>query len=94
MTFVLIMWIIWGVLVLLMAAVHLYRSSLEKNEDDQIFLDDSFDQEKAVQSQIAAKVHKVEPWLRAAQWAATIMTVFIILYYIRYILLEFRIIGS
>jgi hypothetical protein len=88
------MWIVWGVLVILMAILHLYRSGLEKNEDDQIFLDDSFDQEKSAQEVIVSKVAKVQPLLRVAQWLAAAMTIFVVAYYIREILIVFRIIGS
>ena len=40
--FVPVMWIIWSAFVLFMAVLYIYRSSLTKNEEDQIFLDDSF----------------------------------------------------
>lgn len=93
MTFAPIMWSVWGAFVLLMLSLHVYRGSLEKNEDDQIFLDDSFEHERQAQSAIIAKVQKIEPALRVAKWLALAMTVVIILYYIRFILLEFRLIG-
>ncbi len=92
MTFVLIMWTVWGVLVVLMLSLHLYRSSLEKNEDDQIFLDDSFEHEKAEQIAIVAKVHKIEPVLRVAKLLVLAMTVVVLIYYIRDILLQLNII--
>lgn len=93
MTFVPIMWSVWGAFVVLMLSLHVYRGSLEKNEDDQIFLDDSFEHERQAQSAIVAKVQKIEPALRVAKWLALAMTVVIILYYIRYILVEFRLFG-
>ena len=92
MTLVPIMWTVWGTLVVLMAALHLYRSSLEKNEDDQIFLDDSFEHEKAEQIAIVARVHKIEPALRVAQWLVAAMTVVVAVYYIHDILLQLNII--
>jgi hypothetical protein len=92
MTFVPIMWSLWGAFVVLMLSLHIYRSSLEKNEDDQIFLDDSFDHEKAAQMAIVARVNKVEVPLRMAKWLALAMTVVIIVYYIRDILLQLNII--
>ena len=82
MTFVPIMWSVWGALVVLMLSLHIYRSSLEKNEDDQIFLDDSFEHEKAAQSAIVAKVNKVEQPLRIAKWLALAMSVVVVIYYI------------
>jgi hypothetical protein len=92
MTFVPIMWTLWGVTVASMLLLHVYRSSLEKNEDDQIFLDDSFDHERSAQLAIVAKVHKVEPAIRLAKWLALAMTVVVIAYYIRDILLQLNII--
>lgn len=88
MTFAPIMWTVWGVLVASLLLLHVYRSSLEKNEDDQIFLDDSFDHERAAQSVIVAKVQKVEPALRIAKWLALAMTVVVIGYYVRDILVQ------
>jgi len=92
MTFVPVMWSVWGAFVVMMASLHIYRGSLEKNEDDQIFLDDSFDHEKAAQSAIVAKVQKIEPALRVAQWLVLTMTVVVVAYYIRDILLQLNII--
>lgn len=92
MTFVPIMWSVWGVLVALMLSLHIYRGSLEKNEDDQIFLDDSFDHEKAAQMAIVARVNKVQAPLRVAKWLALAMTVVVIVYYIRDILQQLNVI--
>ena len=92
MTFVPVMWSVWGAVVVLMLSLHIYRSSLEKNEDDQIFLDDSFEHEKAAQMAIVAKVQKVEPALRVAKWLALAMTIVVILYYIYDILLQLNVI--
>jgi uncharacterized membrane protein YukC len=76
-----------------MLSLHVYRGSIEKDEDDQIFLDDSFEHEKAAQAAIIAKVHKVEPVLRIAKWLALAMTVVVILYYIHEILSQFHLLG-
>jgi hypothetical protein len=92
MTFVPIMWSLWGAFVFLMLSLHIYRSSLEKNEDDQIFLDDSFDHEKAAQMAIVARVNKVQAPLRVAKWLALAMTLVVIVYYIRDILMQLNVI--
>jgi hypothetical protein len=75
-----------------MLLLHVYRSSLEKNEDDQIFLDDSFEHERAAQILIVAKVHKVEPALRIVKWLAVAMTVVVVLYYVRDIMVQLNVI--
>jgi hypothetical protein len=89
--FVPVMWIIWSAFVLFMAVLYIYRSSLTKNEEDQIFLDDSFAHEKAEQDAIAAKLAKVEPVVRIARWIVVAVTVFVVAYYVRDILLQFHI---
>ena len=82
MTFVPVMWSVWIVLVVIMAALYVYRSSLTKDEEDQIFLDDSFDHEKNAQAAIVAKVNKIEPYLRIALWLVGAATVVVIGYYV------------
>jgi hypothetical protein len=82
MSFVLILWTVWGLLVVIMAALHIYRSSLTRDEEDQVFLDDSFEHEKAEQMAIVAKVNKVEPILKTFEWLAAAMTAIVIVYYV------------
>jgi hypothetical protein len=83
MIFVWSLWTVWGAIVVLMIGLHLYRSNLEKNEEDQIFLDDSFDHEKAEQAAIVARVNKVEPFVRVSHWLVAAMSVVVIAYYVR-----------
>lgn len=90
MTFVPAMWTVWGVLALIVAGLHFYKSRLERDEDDQIFLDDSFDQMKNAQAAIVERVHKVEPLERVALWAAGAATVFVIGYYIVEFINQFK----
>ncbi len=94
MTFVPVMWTVWCTLVVVMAGLHIYRSSLTRDEEDQIFLDDSFEHEKVAQEAIVAKVSKVEPILRVAQWLVAGMTVIVLAYYVRDILVHLNVIGS
>ena len=91
MTFMPIMWIVWSAIVVILAGLHIYRSSLTKNEEDQIFLDDSFEQEKAEQAAIVARVAKVDPMVKIAEWAALTMTIVVIAYYVRDILIHLEI---
>ena len=86
------MWIVWSAFVVFMAALYIYRSSLTKNEEDQIFLDDSFSHEQAEQAVITSKVAKVEPMVRIARWLVVGMTVIVIAYYVRDILLQLHLI--
>ena len=93
MTFMPVMWIVWSAFVILMAALYIYRSNLTKNEEDQIFLDDSFSHEQAEQAVIASKVARVEPMVRIARWLVVGMTAVVIVYYVRDILLQLHLIG-
>jgi len=92
MSFMPVMWIVWGALVVVAAALHIYRGSVEKNEEDQIFLDDSFDQEKQEQAAIVAKVSKIEPVLKLFYWLVAAMTAVVIVYYVLDILRHLNII--
>ncbi len=94
MTFAPVMWTVWCSLVAVMAALYIYRSSLTRDEEGQIFLDDSFEHEKTAQAAIVAKVGKVEPVLRIAQWMVLGMTAIVLVYYIRDILVHLNVIGS
>jgi hypothetical protein len=91
MSFVPIMWVVWSAFVVFAAILYLYRSNLTKNEEDQIFLDDSFSQEQAEQAVIVAKATKVEPLIRVAKWLVVAMSVFVVIYYIRDIMLQLNI---
>lgn len=90
MTIVPVMWAVWAVLVVITAALFLYRSSLTKDEEDQIFLDDSFSHEKSAQAAIIAKVNKIQPILRAAMWVVAAATLFVIGYYVVDVFNQFK----
>ena len=81
MTFVPVMWSVWGLTVLILAALIIYRSRLTRDEEDQIFLDDSFSHEKANQTAIVAKVNKVQPIVRGSELVVGLATLFVIGYY-------------
>lgn len=90
MPFVPVMWSVWGVLVAILASLYLYRSRLERDEEDQIFLDDSFAHEQAEQAAIVAKVTKLQPLLRTMLTVTAVATVFVVGYYIYDIVNQFK----
>jgi hypothetical protein len=90
MTIVPIMWTVWSAIVLFTAALYIYRSNLTRDEEDQIFLDDSFEHEKSAQAAIVAKVNKVQPLLRVALVLFGVATVFVIGYYVVDFLNQFK----
>jgi hypothetical protein len=90
MAIVPVMWSVWGTLVLVLAVLYLYRSSLSKNEEDQLFLADSFNHEQSAQAAIVAKVNKVEPLVKGASILVGIATLFVIAYYIIDVINQFK----
>jgi hypothetical protein len=77
-----VIWSVWVLCVLFLAVMYLYRSRLTRDEEDQIFLDDSFSHERNAQAAIAEKVHKIEPMVRTSIWLASAATLLVIAYYI------------
>ena len=90
MTFLPIILSVWGLTILIMAAMLVYRSRLTKDEEDQLFLDDSFSHEKAAQAAIAAKVAKVAPMVKGSEILAAVTTLFVIGYFLLDMVNQFR----
>jgi hypothetical protein len=76
------MWAVWGLLIVVTIAVSIYQSRMTRDEEDQIFLSDGFEHEKVHQSAIQAKVHQIQPILKACKWSIGAATVFVVGYYI------------
>jgi hypothetical protein len=90
MTLVPVMWTVWGALVIILASIWVYRSRLERDEEDQIFIDDAFSHERTVQEAIVAKVNKVQPILHSMMIVTGVATLFVIGYYIYDIANQFK----
>ncbi len=82
MNLVLGMWSVWGLVVLVYVAIRIYVGRLALDEDDTLFIDDAFAQERATQDAIRAKVKKIQPAQRLALIALVAMSLIIIVYYI------------
>jgi hypothetical protein len=85
-----VMWTVWGALVLVLAAVWVYRSRLERDEEDQIFIDDAFSHERTAQAAIVARVNKVQPIMKVMLILTSVATLFVIGYYIYDIVNQFK----
>jgi hypothetical protein len=90
MPFVPVMWSVWGFTILVLALMFLYRSRLTRDEEDQIFLDDSFSHERTAQQAIIAKVNKVQPLIRVSEIVAAVATLFVIGYYVMDVVNQFK----
>jgi hypothetical protein len=73
---------VWGVTILFMTIMLLYRSRLSRDEEDQLFLDDSFNEQKSAQAAIAARVEKVQPMVKGSELIAGAATLFVIGYFL------------
>jgi len=76
------MWIAWGAVAVITAGLYAYRTSLTRDEEGQIFLDEAFDHEKAAQEQIVYRVNRLQPIVRVCVTLMVVMTVLVIAYYI------------
>ena len=93
MTHIQMMWACWGVLVLITFSIYLYRGRLSRDEDDEIFLGEGLEHERAAQAEIAAKVARIEPVLRIFIWLTAAVTVLFIGYWLYDMLLSLHLIG-
>ena len=77
-----VMWVVWGVSLVLTAGVSLYAARLGRNEESQIFLADSSSHEKSEQEAIATRIGRIQPLKHAVMAAAGLMTLLILAYYV------------
>lgn len=91
--FIPVMWSVWGSLVLLVICLKIYGGRLTRNEDDQIILDESFDNVRIEQAAIAARVAKLEPVQRTVFWLTAAATSVVVVYYVRDVLITLRLVG-
>jgi len=78
----LILWIVWAGVLAILLILLAYRGTITRYEEDQIFLDDSSTMEKNQQTEILAKVQKIEPFVRIATGATCVLTACIIGIYV------------
>jgi hypothetical protein len=73
--------IAWAIVALVTLMLYAYRGRLTRDEEGQIFLDDAFAHEKAIQTEIVTKVNRLQPMLRASLILTVLMTVAVVGYY-------------
>jgi hypothetical protein len=73
--------IAWAIVALVTLMLFAYRGRLTRDEEGQIFLDDAFAHEKAIQTEIVTKVNRLQPMLRASLILTVLMTVAVVGYY-------------
>jgi hypothetical protein len=77
-----ILWLVWGVVLVAYIAVRLYVMGLSRDEDDQLVLQDSLAHVGAEQASIVSRLNKVEPIRRSLMWCVIGMTLIVIGYYV------------
>jgi transposase len=85
-----VVWSVFGICLLFTSFMHMYRARRTRDEEDQIFLDDSFSHQRSDQAAIAAKVEKIEPLVKASVWLAGGGAVLVVAYYLWDIFNQFK----
>jgi hypothetical protein len=69
--------IVWAGLTLILILLLIYRGTLSMHEDDQIFLDDANAHLAKEQEELARKMDRLQPWVRACGAASALLIVVI-----------------
>lgn len=77
-----ILWIVWGGVAVILLALIGYRGTLTRYEEDQIFLDEAGHHQAELQNEILAKVHRVDPYVRATIVLESVVSVGIVGLYV------------
>jgi Tfp pilus assembly protein PilN len=59
-----ILGIVWGVVTAVLVVLLIYRSTLTMHEADQLFLDDAESHMQKEQTELLARMHRIQPLLR------------------------------
>jgi hypothetical protein len=69
-----VLWIVWAGVTAILLILLAYRGTVTRYEEDQIFLDDCADHQKKEQTEILAKVNRIQPFVRIATGATCALT--------------------
>ena len=70
--------IAWGGFTLVLVVLLIYRSTLNMQEDDQLFLDEAESHMQKEQEELLAKMNKLQPFVRGFGAASGVLILFII----------------
>jgi hypothetical protein len=74
MSYMPILWIVWAGVTAILLVLLAYRGTLTRYEEDQIFLDSACNHQEKEQSEIVAKVKKIQPFVRVATGATCVLS--------------------
>ncbi|HVC89240.1 MAG TPA: hypothetical protein VND66_01340 [Acidobacteriaceae bacterium] len=89
MSYVLIIWTVWIALGVILLGLIMYRSTITRNEEDQIFLDDGTDMQHNEQEEILRRVKPVERMIRIFGGAEGLATLGLLAFYVTDALRQF-----
>jgi sensor domain CHASE-containing protein len=72
------LWIIWAVFAVCLLALLLYRGTITRYEDDQLFLDDVNDRQHKENDAIIHRLNQIQPILRVCTGVTSALTATII----------------
>ena len=74
MHFVPTLWIVWSVFAALLLTLLLYRGTITRYEDDQLFLDDISDRQHKENDAIIRKLKQLQPILKVFTGVTSVLT--------------------
>jgi hypothetical protein len=89
MSYVLVIWTVWGALGLVLLALIVYRASITRAEEDQLFLEDAPTMQHQEQELIMKRVKPVENLIRIFGGAEGLVTLGILAFYLMDALRQF-----
>lgn len=82
MSMVMMVWTVWAILGLILMGLLMYRGSITRYEEDQLFLDDEGGLENREQTELLKKVKRIEPAIRFFSGAEGLVTLCIVAFYL------------
>jgi hypothetical protein len=82
MSTVLVIWTVWGALGLVLLALIVYRASITRAEEDQLFLEDTSTMQQQEQELIMKRVKPIETMIRIFGGAEGVVTLGILGFYL------------
>ncbi len=77
-----LLWIVWAAFAAVLLCLLLYRGTLTRYEDDQLFLDDSTAQHHKENDELISKVNRIAPFVKILTGAACLTTAAILGIYV------------
>ena len=89
MRLMMVVWIVWAALGLILLGLIMYRGSITRYEEDQLFLDDANEMQHREQDAILQKVKRIEPVIRIFGGAEGLVTLGIVAFYLMDVFRQF-----